>query len=53
MLLLLINNKKQVVDEEKVFVKPNFVFEENTNYNSSNELSEKDYNSKNKGYYSV
>ena len=41
--LLLINNKKQVVDEEKVFVKPNFVFEDNT--------SEKEYNLKDKGYY--
>ena len=41
--LLLINNKKQVVDEEKVFVKSNFVFEDNAN--------EKEYNPKDKGYY--
>lgn len=41
--LLLINDKKQVVNEEKVFVKPNFVFEDNTN--------EKEYNIKDKGYY--
>ncbi|MBR4314501.1 MAG: glycosyltransferase family 4 protein [Lachnospiraceae bacterium] len=47
----LLLNKKHIVDEDKVFVKPNFVFEENTNYNSTNKLSEKDYNSINKGYY--
>lgn len=49
--LLLINNKKQIVDEKKVFVKPNFVFDDNTNNNFSNVLSKKDNYSNDKGYY--
>ena len=49
--LLLINNRKQVVDEEKVFIKPNFVFDDNTNANFTIELSGKEYNTNDKRYY--
>ncbi len=45
--LLLINNKKQIIDEHKVFVKPNFVFDEPLN--NSNDYKVKNDNSK--GYY--
>ena len=49
--LLLINNIKQVVDEEKLFVKPNFVFYDKINDNYPNALSEKEHNYNDKGYY--
>ncbi|MBR1455478.1 MAG: glycosyltransferase family 4 protein [Lachnospiraceae bacterium] len=45
--LLLINNKKQIIDEYKVFVKPNFVFDEPIN--NSNDYKVKNDNGK--GYY--
>lgn len=45
--LLLINNKKQIIDEHKVFVKPNFVFDKPLN--NSNDYKVKNDNSK--GYY--
>ena len=47
----LLLNKKHIVDEDKVFVKPNFVFDNNNNGNLTKELSEKDYNSNDRGYY--
>lgn len=45
--LLLINNKKQIVDECKVFVKPNFVFDTSSTENKNNKHSK----SHNEEYY--
>ena len=45
--LLLINKKKEIVDSNKIFVKPNFVFDENDNDKKLENTSKKENN----GYY--
>ena len=49
--LLLINNKKQVVDENRVYVKSNFVFEDNSSKDSTSDTCKKESMPDNKGYY--
>ena len=49
--LHLINNKKQIVDENRIYVKPNFVFEDNSSIVSNSDTYKKESMSAAKGYY--
>ena len=49
--LLLINNKKQIIDEKRIFVKPNFVFDDNSSKDSTNDTYKKETISNDKWYY--
>lgn len=49
--LLLINNKKQIIDEKKIFVKPNFVFESKSIIKVRQQTDNLDVGDKSKDYY--
>lgn len=49
--LLLINNKKQIVDEKRVYVKSNFVFEDSSSKDSTSNSYKKESMPGTKGYY--